>query len=104
MNPKHVLDFIIPEIEWRQIASNKVIAEYNKRVADYKALPTIKRFFSNNPETDYYEDFSGFWIDELEEIKREAEYKFKMKYEVMDIPNRWHNRFYKWAADNNIPF
>ena len=105
MNPKHVLDFVNAEIKSRIIKRDNIIAEYNKQLAEYKALPAFKRFFANNPATDWWWwDFGEYNIQELQEIKRKAEYKSKMNYEIMGIPNRWHNRFYKWAEDNKIPF
>lgn len=103
MNPKHVLDFVNTEINRRQIDSDNTLDDYNKAVAAYKALSAFKRFFANNPQTDYW-NFGEYWIEELKDIRRKAEYKFKMDYQIMDIPTRWHNRFYKWAADNKIPF
>jgi hypothetical protein len=109
MLPKHVLDFVNPEIERRQIKRDETVREYNKCVAEYKALPAIKRFFTSHPETAYYWDFGEYRLNELIEIRRQAEYKHKMEqmqmvYMPMDIPQTWHKHFYKWAADNNIPF
>jgi len=103
MLPKHVLDFVIPEIERRQTKRDNTITEYNKCVAEYKALPAFKRFFTSHPENDYWH-FGEYWLNELKAIRREAEYKHKMDYPRMDIPKEWHNLFYAWAQDNNIPF
>jgi hypothetical protein len=104
MLPKHVLDFVIPEIEKRQIKRDETVREYNKCVAEYKALPAFKRFFTSHPCHAYYWDFGEYRLNELIEIRREAEYKHKMDYMRMDIPETWHKHFYKWAQDNKIPF
>ena len=103
MHPKHVLDFVNSEIGPRQIKCDNITAEYNKQLAAYNALSAFKRFFASYPERDYW-DFGEYNLQELKEICREAEYKSKMNYEIMDIPDCWHNRFYKWADDNKIPF
>lgn len=103
MNTKHVLDFVNSEIGPRQIKSDNLWAEYNKQVAAYKALPAFKRFFTGNPAMDWW-DFGEYYLNELKEIKRKAEYRNKMEYHITDIPEHWHNRFYKWAEENKIPF
>lgn len=103
MNPKHVLDFVNSEIGPRQIKCDKITTEYNKLMEEYKALSAFKRFFKSSPDRDWW-DFGEYHLQELKEIKRKAEYKTKMEYEIMDIPARWHDRFYKWAEENKIPF
>jgi hypothetical protein len=104
MLPKHVLDFVNPEIERRLIKRDETVREYNKCVAEYKALPAFKRFFTSHPENAYYWDFGEYRLNELIEIRCQAEYKHKMDYMRMDIPDYWVKHFYKWATDNNIPF
>ena len=99
MHPTHVIDFI-----------DYKIAEYQKKhdinKAEYDAKWYNKLF--GNKYTgmwDFWDWYRySYWIDELNEIRREAIYKDKMDYTVMNIDSKWHTHFYKWAQENNIPY
>lgn len=106
MHPKHVLDYIeyrLPRIQ-EKYDINK--AEYDKYKAEYEAKWYNKLFGSK------YTGLWDFWdwfyfarlIKELKKIKCEAEYKYKMEYPRMEIPESWQDGFYKWASENKIPF
>jgi hypothetical protein len=108
MNPKHVLNFIDFKLAEYQKRYDKNKADFDIAKAEYENTRWNK-FWGNKYTPDCLYDPWDFqwldmWMDELRVIRREAEYKNRMKYQIMDIPENWHNHFYKWAADNNIPF
>jgi hypothetical protein len=96
MNPYHVHNFVIAEIENHQT----FIDRYHKCLAEYRALSAFKRFFTKNPENDYWYFTVTLALEELKYIRKETEYKIKMRHEVTTIPDYWVPRFYKWAQDN----
>lgn len=106
MNPKHVLDFVDFKIAEYQKKHDINKAEYLKYKAEYEAKWYNKLFgFKYTGLWDFWDWFRySSWIDELNEIRREAVYKMKMEYPQMDIHSKWRNHFYKWASDNNIPY
>ena len=108
MQPKHVLDFIEYKLAEYQKRYDKNKADFDIAKAEYENTRWNK-FWKNKytPDPLYNPwDFQwvDMWMDELRVIRREAEYKFKMDYMIMDIPETWHKHFYKWAQDNKIPF
>jgi len=105
MNPKHVLDFVDFKIDDLQKKYADSLSKYNKLMAEYKAMPFYKRWFANNPKYGYWSWQVGeYYIEQLNDIKREALYKNKMDYMRMDINSDWHKAFYKWADTNKIPY
>lgn len=105
MQPSHVIAFVDFKIDDLQKKYADSLAKYNDSMAEYKALPFYRRWFELNPEYGYWSwQVGDYYIDQLKEIRREAEYKNKMDYMRMDIPENWQKHFYKWAEDNKIPF
>ena len=106
MNPKHVLDYIdyrLPRLQKRHDDNKDEYFEYK---AKYEAKWWNKIFGCK------YNGMWDFWdwcyyaarIEELNMLRKEALYKFKMEYPRMDIPREWQDGFYKWAEENNIPY
>ena len=105
MQPSHVISFVdfkMAQYQPRYCASK---SKFDSMLEIYKSASWFKKFVTENPcDSDWEHWWVGSWIDQLNEIRREAEYKNKMDYMRMDIPENWHKHFYKWAQDNNIPF
>ena len=106
MNPKHVLDFVA---FYKNVYTQ--LRDKNKRAYDkYKTKYDAKWYHKMLGMK--YTGLWDFWawtrfsvyLDDLETIRREAEYKDKMEYKIMTIPEEWQERFYKWADDNKIPY
>lgn len=100
MNPKHVLDFIEYNLTEYQKRYDKNKAEFDIKKAEYENTRWNK-FWNNKYDADFLFnpwDFQwfGMWMDQLRVIQCKAEYKAKMGYEIMDIPEEWHTHFYKW--------
>jgi hypothetical protein len=108
MQPSHVLDFVDFKLDEYQKRYDKNKADFDIAKAEYENTRWNK-FWGNKYTLDWLYNAWDFqwvdmWMDELRVIRREAEYKHKMDYMRMDIPENWQNQFYKWAADNKIPF
>ena len=105
MNPIHVIDFADFKIAQYQPRYDASKSKFDAMLETYKSASWFKKLFTDNPHnSDWDHWWVGSWIDQLNEIKREAVYKMKMEYNFMDIPKDWQKHFYKWASDNNIPF
>jgi hypothetical protein len=105
MQPSHVINFVdfkLAQYLPRYIASK---SKFDSMLEIYKSASWFKKFVTDNPhDSDWEHWWVGSWIEQLKEIKREAEYKHKMDYMRMDIPEDWQKHFYKWANENKIPF
>lgn len=105
MQPSHVLDFVDFKIAQYQPRYNASKSKFDSMLEIYKSASWFKKWVTENPyDSDWEYWWVGSWIEQLNEIRREAEYKNKMDYMRMDIPETWHKHFYKWAQDNNIPY
>ena len=105
MLPNHVINFVYFKIADLEKSYANSLAKYTKLIAEYNALPFYKRWFTDNPEYGYWAwQVGDYYINQLKDIQREAEYKNKMKYEIMDIDPEYHKAFYAWAKDNKIPY
>lgn len=106
MNPKHILDFVAfyKKVYTQLHDENK--RAYDKYKVKYDAKWYHKMFGMQYTGLWDFWDWPRFsvYLDDLETIRREAEYKNKMEYMRMDIPEKWQERFYKWADDNKIPY
>jgi hypothetical protein len=105
MQPSHVISFVDFKIAQYESRYNASKSKFDSMLEIYKSASWLKKWVTENPcDSDWEYWWVGSWIDELKEIRREAEYKNKMDYMRMDIPENWQKHFYKWAQDNNIPF
>lgn len=110
MQPSHVIAFVDFKIAQYQPRYNASKSKFDSMLEIYKSASWLKKWVTENPcDSDWEHWYVGSWIDELKEIRREAEYKNKMEqmqtvYIPMNIPETWHRHFYKWAEDNKIPF
>lgn len=106
MHPTHVIDFVDFKLKQYQEKHDTSYAKYLEYKAEYDAKWYNKLVGSKYTGMwDFWDWFRySHWIDELNEIRREAVYKSKMEYTVMTIDSKWHTHFYKWAQENNIPY
>ena len=113
MKPEHVLGFAEAKIQDLLNSEEQLKNKYAECAVAYesKLIPRIFGLKYKNSwagDVSYIADNWGFWhinaeLDLYTRIKYKALYCFKMKYNDMTIDFRC-DQFYKYCAENNIPF